>query len=384
MKKILLVLTNIVTPGFTGVLQRVGYDVVEFRAANDDFDDVAAQIYEAIDNSFYGVFMYNFIPQIAKACYQKKVLYISWIVDAPCFALNSEAVKYCTNRIFTFEKNEVSKIKKRHNIDIYYQPLGTDVDFYGAVIRKGGLKDYTDIDVSFMGNLYNSTDRNLYLSVKYLPDYVRGYINGLVLTQTKLTRNIILPQLFTAQVEETLRKYINFDIKGYNYDYLEKIVEMLQREVTRIRRCQAVSILNHYFDFKLFTGSDTSFDAALKKERYIDYGNEMPLIFNRSKININLTLDSIETAIPLRAIDIMACGGFLLSDYCEDLAEYFIDGEECVLFEGFEDMVEKVDYYLKNDSARQKIAQKGHEKVAKNFNLEVQLTKIRNKLEELE
>ena len=57
----------------------------------------------------------------------------------------------------------------------------------------------------------------------------------------------------------------------------------------------------------------------------------MPLIFRESKINLNITLRSITSGMPLRALDIMGAGGFLLSNYQQELAENYIDGEELVL-----------------------------------------------------
>ena len=50
----------------------------------------------------------------------------------------------------------------------------------------------------------------------------------------------------------------------------------------------------------------------------VDYVKEMPYVFKNTKINLNMTLRSIWTGIPLRAIDVMGCGGFLLTNYQAD------------------------------------------------------------------
>ena len=52
----------------------------------------------------------------------------------------------------------------------------------------------------------------------------------------------------------------------------------------------------------------------------------MPLVFQNSKINLNITLRSIKNGIPLRAIDIMGAGGFLLTNYQNDFGLHFTDG----------------------------------------------------------
>ena len=51
----------------------------------------------------------------------------------------------------------------------------------------------------------------------------------------------------------------------------------------------------------------------------VDYYDMMPYVFKCSDINLNITLRSIKTGIPLRAMDIMGAGGFLMSNYQVDL-----------------------------------------------------------------
>lgn len=68
--------------------------------------------------------------------------------------------------------------------------------------------------------------------------------------------------------------------------------------------------------------------ACGKKRGYIDYMKEMPVMFANSKVNLNITLRNIRTGIPLRALDIMGAGGFLLTNYCYELSEYMNDGDD--------------------------------------------------------
>ena len=63
----------------------------------------------------------------------------------------------------------------------------------------------------------------------------------------------------------------------------------------------------------------------------------------------------------------MAAGGFVITDYHQEIAEYFIDGEDLVMAYTPEDMIEKTAYYLKHDIERQEIARRGQQKVFENF-----------------
>ena len=96
----------------------------------------------------------------------------------------------------------------------------------------------------------------------------------------------------------------------------------------------------------------------------MDYYKEAPLVYAHSKINLNISLRSIQTGIPLRAFDIMGCGGFLIRNYQEDFLEYFEPDKDFVFYHDYEDLKEKVSFYLKNDAKRESIAQNGRRKVA--------------------
>ena len=95
----------------------------------------------------------------------------------------------------------------------------------------------------------------------------------------------------------------------------------------------------------------------------IDYYDVMPYVFKGSKINLNITLRSIRSGIPLRAMDIMGAGGFLLTNYQEDFLRHFEPGRDFVYFTDKSDMLAKIDYYLSHDKERVEIAANGNRKV---------------------
>lgn len=99
----------------------------------------------------------------------------------------------------------------------------------------------------------------------------------------------------------------------------------------------------------------------------IDYNTQMPLVFSGSKINLNISLRSIHSGIPLRVLDIMACGGFVLSNWQPEIVEYFIEGKEIVTFDSLEDCLDKIAYYLEHEKERKQIAYNGQKKYERLF-----------------
>nr|MCR5527097.1 glycosyltransferase [Lachnospiraceae bacterium] len=117
---------------------------------------------------------------------------------------------------------------------------------------------------------------------------------------------------------------------------------------------------------KLFTTEKDFHPKGVENCGKIDYYQEMPIAFKCAKINLNVTLRSIERGIPLRCIDVMGAGGFLLTNYQEDMLQFFEPGVDFVYYESRQDMLEKIDYYLQHEEERKAIAASGHEKI-RNF-----------------
>ena len=103
---------------------------------------------------------------------------------------------------------------------------------------------------------------------------------------------------------------------------------------------------------------------GLRNHGSVDSYSEMPLVFKQSKINLNITLRSIQNAIPLRAFDIMGAGGFLLTNFQAEFLDFFVPGEDFIYYEDKEDLLKKIDYYLIHEDERAAIAKNGHDKVA--------------------
>ena len=108
----------------------------------------------------------------------------------------------------------------------------------------------------------------------------------------------------------------------------------------------------------------------------IDFYDNMPYVFKCSKINLNITLRSIKSGIPLRCMDIMGAGGFLLTNYQADFLEYFTPDKDFVYYESIDDLIRKCDYYIKHEDERKAIALNGYNKVKEFHNYKVRLNDI--------
>lgn len=89
---------------------------------------------------------------------------------------------------------------------------------------------------------------------------------------------------------------------------------------------------------------------------------ELHARMRRVPINLNLFKGSFEGCLIVRNFEVPAHGGFLLTLAREELVECFVPGEECGVFRGEQDLLEKVQYYLENRKRREEIARAGQER----------------------
>lgn len=136
--------------------------------------------------------------------------------------------------------------------------------------------------------------------------------------------------------------------------------------------------LNKICDFKLYSGKKENIPELgdLEMCGSVMYYSEMPKVFRLSKVNLNVTLKTIESGIALRALDIMGAGGFLMTNPQEELLEHFQAGRDFEIYRSTEELCEKTVYYLKNEDMRAEIARRGHDKVKALFSYEKQFAEM--------
>ena len=135
---------------------------------------------------------------------------------------------------------------------------------------------------------------------------------------------------------------------------------VIARKIANLERTALLKAVSEHFNTKLYTPNPTPELPQIYNMGSVDYQRQMPYVFKNSAINLNISLRSIRSGIPLRCFDIMGCGGFLLSNYQGDFYEHFIPGEDLVLFDSQEDFLNKCDYYLKHDNERLQITANGY------------------------
>ena len=66
----------------------------------------------------------------------------------------------------------------------------------------------------------------------------------------------------------------------------------------------------------------------------------------------------------------------MITNYQSDFEEYFVAGEDYIYYDGKENLIELVRYYLEHEEERKRIAQNGYQKVKQQLSYGAQVDKI--------
>lgn len=105
-------------------------------------------------------------------------------------------------------------------------------------------------------------------------------------------------------------------------------------------------------------------------------GKEKIELFKNAKINLNtLHIGEVES-VNVRTFEIAGAQGFQLVSYREEVGKLFEIGKELDTFKTFEELIEKIDYYLEKKELRKKIAKNSYENCIKNYTYKKRIEEI--------
>lgn len=335
------------------------------------------------------IFTSNYFPIVSDACHESDIPYLSWCYDNPLILTYSKTVFHPCNYIFLFDSQMVADLQALGVEHAYYLPMAVNAKRLNALKATPEQKKIVEADVSFVGSLYTEK-HTLYDRMEHLDEHTRGYLEGIMNAQQIIYGANILEAALTDEIIEKLLAAMPIELHAdgmetYRYVYANYF---LCRKITQTERSTLLYLISESLSdiaantskklepLQLYTPESTPFLPKVKNMGKVHYLHEMPLVFRHSKINLNITLRSIHNGIPLRAMDIMGAGGFLLTNYQNDFNYHFVDGEDYVSFSSPTDMLNKLAYYLTHEEERQTIAKNGWKKVCEEHTYEKRITEM--------
>ncbi len=353
---------------------------------------------------FYCVFSVNFFPYIAQVCDKLNTPYYALTVDCPVLESFSESIALPCCRIFLFDKCHYELLRNYSPHTVFHMPLGADPKL--RVGMNGKESAYPEVNeknaytpvmgkaencISLVGSLYLEKSP-LHLIWTFLSERTKGFLQGIMDAQEELYGiNVLSDSLSDTMVSEMRRAAEQTENASEQYhgklwpvledpicskEFLDRYIAShyyLAPELAFRNRVRLLNALAKHFDTRLFTASpikNTGLSDKVKVYPPVSSYRGMPNVFSHSAINLQPTLRSIETGLSQRVFDVMMCGGFLMSNYQEELYEHFTPGKELAVYGSTEELVELCGYYLSHLEDREDIAAAGCKKIRENHTWE--------------
>ena len=330
------------------------------------------------EKPFDCVFTVNFYPSISDLCNVYHIRYISWVVDSPVLELFASSISNEWNRVFVFDRRQYEDICEFNPARIFHYPLAVDTrakqDVIAEAVSSGSAKKFA-CDLSFVGSLYSEKDPMN--DLKDASQYLKGFLEGICEAQLKVYGYYFADELLSGGIIDDFKSCVeNYYTMKCDNHLTDKVIigqYYLGNHITSLERQRLIELVAENHPTDVYTRSDTGPIKSANCRGGCQTLTEMPVIFHESRININPTSKAIRSGIPLRVFDILACEGFMLSNYQTELCELFVPGEDFVYYDSIEQVPELVNYYLDHENERREIAHNGYIKVKEQYSYMVRL-----------
>lgn len=349
----------------------ISFQIFEWKFKNKNCDEEFAKWFcNTIQTGEYdAVLSVNYYPVLSDVCMKKDLKYIAWCYDNP---LNVERIEETLanpcNYVFLFDKIQFWQYAKKGFQTVYHLPLGVNRTRLAKLKISDAECTKYNAEVSFVGNLYESLIHEL---MAPMDDYTRGYLKALMDVQSQIYGHYIFDEAITEELIENINaQYLRQNPNTGLRLSKPALTFAMASEITRNERLILLNLCGKRFDTKFYSRDESALVKNVMKCGTVDYVEEMPKVFACSKVNLNPSLRIIQTGIPLRAFDIMGAGGFLLSNYQEELLEHYENEVDMVIYESMEDAIEKICFYLQHEELRCKIIANGRRKTLEEHSLQ--------------
>lgn len=376
---------SICEPDIIEAFEELGLQVIQFTEEITNKGLTAKECITIVSNYLLDqpvdfVFSINFFPAVSEVCNIFHIPYLCWIVDSPVMELFTSSIQNPWNRVFLFDKCIYQEIAPLNPDCVFYLPLATNVRQKQELIAgtpAETARRYQN-EVSFLGSLY--TEKCAYDRLTNAPEYLTGYLNGIMEAQLKVYGYYFIENILPDSVVTEFVDHFPGFYRQPGDTFLTDRTTLAQlyigTKITVLERDRIMHRLSERFPVSIYTGSDTGAYPRLQNKGLAKTLTEMPLIFRHSCINLNITAKSIRSGLSLRIWDILASGGFCLTNYQSELPELLTIGEHLDAYTSMEELEEKTAYYLDHPARCREIAENGLCEVTKHHTYPIRLTQM--------
>ncbi|NLE01069.1 MAG: glycosyltransferase [Fibrobacter sp.] len=339
-------------------LEPVMFDYRQLRGTQDYQSELQRSIQEANPEFILSINMLGFDGNGALSDIAEKygIPVGVWFVDDPHpILLHQQHFIRSSMTAFCWERYYIPFLKTMKFHNVVYLPLATDPELFSPAPKK---EFYAEI--GFIGSS---------MGTEFLQTISRKFLwNDLLLPLVEKSAAALLmePKRPVESIVDEIAKELNIELpfsdlrnRTWLHSYIIHTASMKKRKEI-IGSLTALNI-NTFGDP---TGWKRLIGNLSLAWPDIDYRTGLASYYRGITININITSCQMKTAVNQRVFDVPACGGFLITDYQDDISQLF-DENEIVVYGSVDELKEKIDYFKNHESDREKISSLAREKILK-------------------
>lgn len=320
----------------------------------------------------------NYHNGLAELCRRHNTQLLCWEIDpaieklAPCKVSTRHA------HMFTYRKISVPRFKAAGFKNTIYCPLATNPKHRRHIELPPTEREHYAVPVSFVGSsLQAQAEKNQEAFLQHYASFRAGdpgareagkaILEKLLAEQRKDFSRFLIPLL--------LRKYLaDFEHDWRKTGQREDLAVLLGEISASEKRLAYAAALGPQ---GLYVWGDEGW--CLLENQGVNYRgpaghfSQLNKIYSASHINLDIKRLYEADIVTMRIYDILACGGFVLTEKNASLAELFRPGKEVEVYASLLELKDKVHFYLNHPDSARFIARKGQEVVLKNHTISQRL-----------
>ena len=325
------------------------------------------------------LFVVNYISGLAELSQKTQIPVACWEIDPFVDRLSRPPASTELCWIFCYRPALVEEFKNAGFKHVYYLPMGADLHLRRPAKLTPQEKEYYHAPVSFVGSSMLEQALNfrklllkLYGEFKPGAHHLRQFetnLEEILQIQRDNFTHFVIQELATYYFHD----FIQFCEQNRHPDPVVLISEMAASE----KRVNYLSVVSPY-GLKIWgdKGWQVLESYGATYMGYAGRHHEINKIYTATQINLDVNRLYQNDIVPLRIFDTLACGGFILAEYSEEIERLFDIDNELVCYQNHTDLSKKVHYFLQHPQEARQIAEKGRQAVIEKHAFALRMQKI--------
>jgi spore maturation protein CgeB len=318
----------------------------------------------------------NYTEGLAEFCQAEGVPLVCWEVDPVLQRLSRVTPPPALSHVFTYRRTNVAEFQSAGFPHVEYLPLAANparraplalppderrrfaapVAFVGASLadRIGDLRaDFVRAFVAFRSAAGTGAP---------VPEQVARLQGEQLLDQLLAGQRADLSHYAIPQLLEQLQPAFRTHCQQSGAVDAEQIAGELAAGEKRLALIAALASACTDEDSQVHVWGDAGWQAAGPQVRYRGVAGhmvELSKIYGSARVNLDIGRLYQMDIVTMRVFDVLACGGFLLTERSSVLSELFTPGHDLDVFTGPDELIEKTRYYLARPDLAARIAAQG-------------------------